>query len=313
MARATWDWEGRIGRRVRLRDLHILSAVVRWGSMAKSATHLGMSQSAVSEAISSLEDALRVPLLDRNSQGVEPTIYADALLRRAHAVFDELQQGIKDIEFLADPSVGEVRIGCPEFLSVSLLPSVIEKFSRQYPQVKVHVYQSDARDFEFRELHERHVDLRLARIPRSFVDDELEVEILFEDPHAVVVGRRNPLVRKKKIILADLADERWIIPPWPSVAAVVPESFKAEGLPPPRERVVAASVYLRLRLLAGGRYVAVMPRSVLRGVADTFSLKVLPVKLPESDPIAVIRLRKRALSPVAQVFLSHLKAVAASM
>ena len=65
-----WDWEHRIGRRVRLRDLHILSAVVRWGSMAKAASHLAMSQSAVSEAIAGLEDALRVRLLDRSPQGI---------------------------------------------------------------------------------------------------------------------------------------------------------------------------------------------------------------------------------------------------
>ena len=75
MANAIWDWEGRIGRRVRLRDLHILSAVVRWGSMAKAASHLAMSQSVVSEAIASLEDALRVRLLDRSSQGIEPIPY----------------------------------------------------------------------------------------------------------------------------------------------------------------------------------------------------------------------------------------------
>ena len=145
MARATWDWEGRIGRRVRLRDLHILSAVVRWGSMAKAASHLAMSQSAISESIASLEDALRVRLLDRNSQGIEPTIYADALLKRGHVVFDELKQGIKDIEFLADPTAGEVRIGCPEFLSVWLLPTVIDRFSRKYSRVTVRVFQPDTR------------------------------------------------------------------------------------------------------------------------------------------------------------------------
>src|SRR4029434_2721807 len=98
-------------------DLHILSAVVQWGSMAKAATHLAMSQPAVSEAIASLENALRVRLLDRSSKGIEPTIYADALLKRGHVVFDELRQGIRDIEFLADPKAGEVRVGCPETLA----------------------------------------------------------------------------------------------------------------------------------------------------------------------------------------------------
>ena len=80
------DWEARIGRRVKLRDLQILSAVVRWGSMAKAAPQLGMSQPSVSEAIRTLEDALGVRLLDRSHRGVDATIYARALLKRADVV-----------------------------------------------------------------------------------------------------------------------------------------------------------------------------------------------------------------------------------
>ena len=53
-------------------------------------------------------------LLDRSPRGVEPTIYAEALLKRGDVVFDELRQGIRDIEFLTNPAAGEVRIGCPE-------------------------------------------------------------------------------------------------------------------------------------------------------------------------------------------------------
>src|SRR5277367_5347083 len=117
MAKQTLNWDGRIGRRFKLRDLHILFTVVNWGSMAKGAAHLGMSQPAVSEAIASLEVALRVRLFDRSPRGVEPTIYARALLKRGHVVFDELKQGMRDIEFLADPTAGEVWIGCPESLA----------------------------------------------------------------------------------------------------------------------------------------------------------------------------------------------------
>ena len=108
MATVMADWEKRIGRRVRLRDLHILSTVVQWGSMAKAAASLGVSQPSVSEAIANLEAALRVRLLDRSARGIEPTMYARALLKRGQVIFDELQQGIRDIEFLSDPATGEV-------------------------------------------------------------------------------------------------------------------------------------------------------------------------------------------------------------
>ena len=313
MTTAKWDWESRIGRRVRLRDLHILSAVVRWGSMAKAAKRLAMSQSAVSEAIAGLEDALGVRLLERNAQGIEPTIYAEALLKRGDVVFDELRQGIKDIEFLADPTAGEIRVGCPEFLSVWLLPNVIDRFSKQCPQVTIRVFQPDTRTLEFRELHERSVDLMLARLPAGFAHEELEIEILSEDPHVVIAGNRSRWARQRKISLADLTNELWIVPPWVSVVTVLEEAFEAEGLSAPKERVVAASVYLRMHLVATGRFVTFFPEAGLRSIARQFAVKVLPIKLRvKSRPLAVVRLKKRMLSPVAQLFMEHLRAVVRS-
>src|SRR5690348_15745116 len=109
--------ENRIGRRLRFRDLQVFFAVVQCGSMAKAASELGVTQPAVSEVVAGLEHAFGVRLFDRGPQGVEPTIYARALLKRGVAAFDELRQGIRDIEFLADPTRGEVRIGCSDALA----------------------------------------------------------------------------------------------------------------------------------------------------------------------------------------------------
>src|SRR5262245_24841796 len=157
-------WENRIGRRLRLRDLHILSAVAQWGSMAKAAKHLSMTQPAVSDAIATLEDALRVRLLDRTSKGVGPTIYANALLKRGHVIFDELRQGIRDIEFIANPTVGEVHVGCSETLMTGFLPAVIDCLSRRYPQLVVHAVSVQPTATEYRQLRDREVDLMLGRV-----------------------------------------------------------------------------------------------------------------------------------------------------
>jgi DNA-binding transcriptional LysR family regulator len=129
------DWESQIGRRLKLRDLHVFSTVVQHGSMAKAARHLGVSHPAVSEVIADLEHALGVRLLDRSAQGIEPTIYGDALLKRSVAVFDELKQSIRDIEFLSDATTGEVRIGSMEGPWFTLLPDAIRRFSQQYPRI----------------------------------------------------------------------------------------------------------------------------------------------------------------------------------
>ena len=180
MSRPTLSWD-RIRGRVTLRDLHILAAVVQWGSMARGASHLGLSQPSVSEAVAKLEAALRVRLLDRSPRGVEPTIYGRTLLRRANVVFDELKQSIQDIEFLSDPGAGEVRIGCPESLSAGFVPAVIDRLSRRYPRVTVRVLTAQAGEQEFRELRERSVDLLIGRVFQPVSDDDVEVDALCED------------------------------------------------------------------------------------------------------------------------------------
>jgi len=314
MATATWDWEGRIGRRVRLRDLHVLSAVVRWGSMAQAAPHLAMSQSAVSEAIGNLEDALRVRLLDRSPHGVEPTIYAQALLKRGDVVFDELKQGIKDIEFLSDPTVGEVRIACPEILSAWLLPATIERLLRQHPQISVRAFQQDINILEFRQLHDRSVDLVINRVPNDFEDDNLDIEVLLEDQHFVVAGAQSRWAQCRQITLAELVNEPWMFPPNPALKALVQEAFEAEGLKVPSGNVTADSVLLRIELLATGRFLSVLSGAVLRGVAIQSAFKVLPINLhPKAPPIVLLRLKNRTLSPVVQVFIEHLRQVAKSV
>jgi DNA-binding transcriptional LysR family regulator len=311
MTGATWDWERRIGGRVRLRDLHILSAVVRWGSMAKAAPHLAMSQSAVSEAIASLEGALRVRLLDRNSHGIEPTIYAVALLKRGDVVFDELKQGIKDIEFLSNHAAGEVRIASQDFLSAWLLPTVIDRMSRHHPQIVIRVSQLDISALEFHELRARNVDLMLARTPRGFVDDDLDVEVLFDDPHFVVAGAQSRWARRRALTLADLVNEPWTVPPNPVVNAILKEAFEAEGLLIPSERVTASSVLLRTHLIATGRFLSILSESVLRGDAKHLSFKVLPIKLSiKPRPIAILTLKNRTMGPAVQRFVEHLRAVA---
>src|SRR6478672_2310493 len=101
----------RIGRRMKLQDLNVLMTVVEAGSMGRAAQRLNISQPAISRSIAELERALGVRLLDRHRQGIEATEYGRALLDCGVAVFDDLRQGVKNIEFLADPAAGEVRIG----------------------------------------------------------------------------------------------------------------------------------------------------------------------------------------------------------
>jgi len=313
MANVRSDWDNRIGRRVTLRDLHILSFVVRWGSMAKAATHLSTTQSVVSDAIANLEAAIGTKLLDRSARGVEPTIYAKTLLKRINIVFDELREGIRDIEALADSTAGEVRIACPEFLAGGLIPDVVDGFSRRYPNIVCQIVEADATTLEFRQLQERSVDLMVARVPAAFSDDDLNIEILFDDPHVVVVGAKSPWMKRRNVTLADLTGESWIIPASLIVREIMEEAFEGQGLSVPKGKIISSFVLMRNHLLATGRFLTVLPTSVLQYNAKQWALRALPIKLgTKLRPIAIIMLKNRSVSPAVQLFIEQLRVTAKS-
>src|SRR5262245_30374571 len=189
------DSDSQIGRRLTLRDLHLFFTVVQHGSMAKAASQLGISQPSVSEVIAGLEHTLGARLFDRRPRGVEPTMYGDALLTRTRAVFDELRQGIKDIEFLADPTGGEVRIGCAVAASVTFLRPIIREFSEAFPGVGLRVSAVPAANWEHSGLRERKCDLLLqwtsGPFSSSFLGSDVNAETLFEDPLVVVAGPQS--------------------------------------------------------------------------------------------------------------------------
>ena len=314
MEKPTQHWENRIGRRLRLRDLHILSAVVQWGSMAKAAGHLAMSQPAVSEAIATLEDALQYRLLDRTSRGIAPTLYAHALLKCGNVVFDELRQGIKELEHLADPTGGEINIGAGELSVSGLLPAVIDRLSRRHPKIVVRVHQVSTSTLDFPELRERKIDLALARLSGPFEKSDLNIETLFDDPLRVVVGTRNRWARRRNVTLAALVNASWILVPNQVMSTQITAAFNAQGLEVPRERVHAGSYLMRMQLLETGRFVSVLANSVLRYNAKRWSLKALPIDFdPHPLPIGLVTLKNRTVSPAVQLFIEHLRAVAKTM
>src|SRR5690348_4037445 len=181
----------RMGRRLKLRDLRILMTVVECGTMGRAAERLAISQPVVSKAISDIEHALGVRLLDRSQRGVEPTSYGRALVKRGLAIFDEMRQGIEEIEFLSDPTAGEVRVGATDEINAAVVAPVIDRLSRQYPRMTFHVVAGVPAPLRL-ELAARNVDFVIARFARPDGEDYSE-EILFHDALVVVAGPNNPL------------------------------------------------------------------------------------------------------------------------
>jgi DNA-binding transcriptional LysR family regulator len=157
-----------------------------------------MSQPAISKAISDLEHALGVRLLDRNPRGVEPTVYARALLDRGVIVFDELKQAVEQIRSLADPTRGELRIASTIAIASGFIPAVIDQLSRQYPRLVFHLSAGEA-STTYSALDERKVDLVVTPIFGPALDAHLAAELLYDEPLVVVAGANTVWARRRRL------------------------------------------------------------------------------------------------------------------
>ncbi|MET0632888.1 MAG: LysR family transcriptional regulator [Xanthobacteraceae bacterium] len=301
----------RIGRRMKLHDLHVLMAVVQAGSMNKAAALLHTTQPAISRSITELERAIGVRLLDRNPRGVEPTSYGRALLDGGAAMFDDLRQAVKNIEFMADPTAGEVRIACNPILATSFVSAIVDRLSRRHPRIRFHVLVKPAEALH-RDLSERTVDLLVARRLGDLADERLDFECLFADAYVVAAGAQNPWARRRRIKLAELTNEAWTLPPPESpTGQVTKEVFRASGIDYPDVTVATVAPEMRISLLATGRFLSIFPDSVLRFPTGRPEIRVLPIELPVAPvSVGIVTLKNRTLSPVARLFIEHARDVA---
>ncbi|MDX2156772.1 MAG: LysR family transcriptional regulator [Hyphomicrobiaceae bacterium] len=304
------DWDRQLSRRLKLRELDVFIAVAKHGSMARAAIELGLTQPSVSEMMANLERALGLRLLDRSTKGVVPTIYGQTLLRGSVAAIDDLQQMIKALEALADPTAGEVKVGCPETVAV-LLPPIVERLSRTHPRVLVHMSDIVAPTLDIPQLRDRTLDVAIVRFAgpaeqHAFVED-FDVDVVFNDELVVVAGKNSRWARDRHVDIERLADAPWVLPPLTtSNSRTVFEAFRERGLGPPRIAMATFSVHLRTIMAAKGSHVSVLPQSIVPFTAERSGIMALPIKLPKHDfPLAIVTLRRRMPNPVVQLFIKH--------
>ena len=235
---------------------------------------------------------------------------AEAIIKRGLAVFDELRQGVKDVEFLADPTSGELRIGCSEYAAGGPVLAVIDRLTRRHPRMVFDVVTGPVLQL-YRDLAERRIELVITRTVEVADRDDMVVENLFDDDIVAVAASQNPWTRRRRIDLAELVNEPWTLPPHDTgIGAFAMDAFRARGLKPPRATVVTYSMHMRDKLLATGRFLTMLSGYTLMLPGRHPSLKALPVELTNArGTIALITLKNRTLSPLAELFIETTRAV----
>jgi DNA-binding transcriptional LysR family regulator len=240
-----------------------------------------------------------------------PTLYGHALIKRGVAIFDELKQGVRDIEFLSSPATGEVWIAAPMALATGFVAAAIDRFARQYPRIVCHLVV-DRVEGTYRALQERKADLVIAFIDAPITEDHMETEMLYVESQFVVAATRNPWSRRRSVGLDDLTQEPWALPPPDSVlGAAHAHIFRAAGLDVPTATVVCTSGVARMGLVAAGRFLTITSETVFKFVGRDMAIKALPINLPETQRwVGIITLKNRTLTPVAQRFIDCAREVA---
>jgi len=314
-ANGSVKWQDRVGRRIKLRDLHIVLATAQTGSMAKAASSLAMSHPVVSKTISELEHVLGKRLFDRSVRGVVPTAYGEALVKCALAVFDEMRRGIQEIDFLGDHTVGKLRFACPEAIAAGLMQAAASRFMDKYPKVVLDILQAETVTARYAELRAREVEFVIGRIPATMDENDLIAEKLFDERLLVVAGANCPWVRRRRVSLGDLIDEPWVLPPGESVpGALGYELFRAAGHPMPRAGMLTLSIHLQNALLANGRFLTLLPSSLLHFSGKRYGLAKVPARLPpQASYVGIVMVKDRTPSPLAQKFVECVRDVAAPL
>ena len=156
------------------------------------------------------------------------------------------------------------------------------------------------------------MDLVVLHMHATISHRHLHAETLYEDGYVIVAGAQSSWARRRRIELADLMGEPWVLPPSDSaVGSIFLQAFLARGLDYPRVAVSTQTMPARAALAATGRFLSIVPGSVLKVSPGNSALKALPIGLPTTRrPTGILTFKNRTPNPATQLSIDCARDVA---
>ncbi|HEU0201008.1 MAG TPA: LysR family transcriptional regulator [Burkholderiaceae bacterium] len=290
--------------RLRLRQVALLLDLQAGGTLHAAAARLGMTQPAASKMLHELEGALGCTLFERRNRGLRLTPAGQTVLDHFHGLRGSIEALSRDLKSLREGGVGRLSIGNILAASPALLTHVVAQMKREQPLLSISI-TSDTSDHLLELLDQGTLDVVLGRLVEGFSHTDYLCKVLESEPLTVVVGPQHPLARKRRVKLAELDAQPWILQPRGSpMRELLEQEFRAAGLDRPRDLVETASIPSITSLIAETPMIAVLPASVAAWYARHHMLAILPLRLRlELPPYSSIVRRGRPLTAAANRFL----------
>ena len=292
---------------LRLRDLMLLEHVAEAGSLTEVAARLHVTQSAVTQALQSLEEAFGRELVTRGrrgQRGVSLNAAGSAALMHLRVARHEVDAALAAA---VDPDTLELRIGALPLTLVRPLPDALARLRKRLPNVHVHLAE-DTVPHLWQRLEAGEFDAIVCRLPamseQQRLPDGVAHRTVGHESLVLVCGRRHPVARRRNPTLALLREFAWVLPPKGSYTRLAVEQlFLRAGLQGPRAAVTSQSFHANLRLAAEGSLLAVAPRSAAVAERDVLNLVIHPLKASLPDTAVTLAWREASLGNRALVVL----------
>jgi DNA-binding transcriptional LysR family regulator len=293
--------------RIKSRQIMLLDALDEHRNLRRAAAAIHTTQPAATALLQQLEEGLGVALFTRHARGMEPTVYGEVMIRYARGMLHDFDHARDEIAALAAGSAGLVRIGSVMGAVPAILTEGLGRFKQQNPRVQVTVHV-DTSDLLVPALLRGDLDLVLGRLPDQFYDADLDVAHLRDEPMAVVARPGHPLCGRKRLSIAHLAGQTWILHPSGSpMRRRIEQALQESGLSAPPDILETASILATTALLEATDMISVVPLDVARHYAKYGMLAILPVAMPMSmAKLGIITRREKEISPAMRAFLGTL-------
>lgn len=194
-----------------VRRLRVLREVATTGSFSAAADSLSFTQPAVSRQIATLEMEAGTQLVERSARGIRMTPAGELLVSHADAILDRLSAAEAQLESLAGLQGGRLRFGAFPTANATLIPLAIRAFAERHPDVELRLEEDVSHDLLDR-LASGELDLAvISDHQRAGAEDpDIALDFVMDDPLHVALPLDHRLADKKKLKMADLAEETWI-------------------------------------------------------------------------------------------------------